>query len=368
MNAVLTHVEQATPQWLTVLLRERGVLTTGQVVAVDDRPSTAWNSRAFHLALRYSGDAPTHAPRRLFLKLNLQPEWGRAEVSFYQYVISERADLPMLVRCYDAAYSAEDGRSHLLLADASDTHFTPVTKPQLLAGETMPAQAHLEAMVDALARLHAYWWEHPQLGHGFARIRHWFDGEAAYRQHTERRQREWAAFQAQAGHLISAETWALYARVLAAFPELWPRYLVGRFEPLRAVTLSHGDCYFIQFLCPRQAGSAATYLIDFDSVSTNLPAYDLVYMLATFWTPEQRSEGGCEANLLRRYHAALTAQGLRGYDWADLMQDYRLCILYMLFDPIWDQTSGASEAYWLPKLRCLTGAFRALDGLSLLPH
>lgn len=94
--------------------------------------------------------------------------------------------------------------------------------------------------------------------------------------------------------------------------------------PRRAVTLSHGDCYFIQFLCPRQAGSGATYLIDFDSVSTNLPAYDLVYMFATFWTSEQRLAGERETQLLRRYHAGLTTYGVRGYSWSDLQQDYRL--------------------------------------------
>jgi hypothetical protein len=40
----------------------------------------------------------------------------------------------------------------------------------------------------------------------------------------------------------------------------------------------------------------------------------------------------------------------------------------MIFDPVWDQTGGASEEYWLPKLRCLTGAFNDLDCYSLLPQ
>jgi hypothetical protein len=111
----------------------------------------------------------------------------------------------------------------------------------------------------------------------------------------------------------------------------------------------------------------AAYLIDFDSVSANLPAYDLVYMFPTFWTPAQRKEAGREEKLLRRYHEALLAHGVTGYTWQDLLRDYRLCVLYMIFDPVWDQTSGASEAYWLPKLRCLTGAFMDLDCLSLLP-
>ena len=70
---------------------------------------------------------------------------------------------------------------------------------------------------------------------------------------------------------------------------------------------------------PDNAGRNPTYLIDFDSVSANLPAYDLVYMSATFWTPEQRKEAGREEKLLRRYHNTLQAHGVSGYSWDDLM-------------------------------------------------
>jgi hypothetical protein len=366
-DRVLTSVEQATPDWLTSLLRQRGVLGAGQVLAVDQRASGAWNSSSHYLEVRYSSDAPLDAPRRLFLKMSLEPEWGREEVEFYRFVEEKRASLPMLVRCYDAALS-EDGRSHLLLDDLSATHFTPVTKEQLLAGETMPSQEQLELMVDAIAGFHAYWWEHPRLGDGFARIRGWFDGEDAYKEHTERRKGEWSSFVEQAGHLISVEVREMYEKVLSNFPALWELYLADRFGPMCGITLSNGDCYFIQFLCPREPEGKIAYLIDFDSVGANLPAYDLVYMFATFWTPEQRKEQGWEENLLRRYHNALLAHGISGYGWHDLLRDYRLCVLYMIFDPVWDQTDGASEEYWLPKLHCLTGAFKDLDCASLLPR
>src|SRR5215210_4987410 len=133
MGAVLTSVEQAMPDWLTLVLRERGVLGEGAVVAVESRASTAWNSNSYYLQVSYSGHAPAGAPRRLFLKMSKEPEWGREEVEFYRFVEDKRAThaafLPMLVPCYDAAYSAESGMSHLLLADLSATHFTPVTKP-----------------------------------------------------------------------------------------------------------------------------------------------------------------------------------------------------------------------------------------------
>jgi thiamine kinase-like enzyme len=300
--------------------------------------------------------------------MSMPGQFDPAEVEFYRFVRDKRADLPMLVPCYDAALSVEDGASHLLLADLSATHFCPVTKPQVLAGDTMPSRRHLEQMVDAIAGFHAYWWEHPQLGKGFARIRNWFDGEDAYRRHTERRETNWATFRAQAGHLIPADVRELYEKVLSHFPALWDLYLADRFGTFRAITLSNGDCYFIQFLCPTDPEDDTTYLVDFDSVSANLPAYDLVYMFATFWTPEQRNEQGCEQTLLRRYHQALQAHGVSDYAWNDLLTDYRLCVLYMIFDPVWDQTVGASEAYWLPKLRCLTSAFQDLDCFGLLPR
>jgi thiamine kinase-like enzyme len=359
-------VERATPDWLTGVLRERGVLSGGRVMSVDRRASTILNSYSYHLEVSYSDDAPGDAPRRLFLKMSKEPEWGREEVAFYRFVQDKGADLPMLVPCYDAAYSEESGMSHMLLADLSATHITPVTKAQLLAGETMPAQEHLEQMVDAIAGFHAYWWEHPQLGKGFASIRTQLDGAGAYKEYTERRMREWALFVEQAGHMITSEERELYEKTLSYFAGLWDRYLADRFGDMRAITLSQGDCYFIQFLCPTAPGQENAYLIDFDSVSANLPAYDLVYMFATFWTPEQRKEMGREEKLLRRYHNALLAHGVEGYSWHDLMMDYRLCVLYMAFDPVWDQTSGASHAYWLPKLRCLTGAFMDLDCISLL--
>ena len=210
MGRRLRNVEEATPVRLTALLRERGVVDHGQVTSVERNKSFAWNSSSYHLELGYSDDAPGGAPTRLFLKISLHPEWGKEEVEFYRFVQDKRADLPMLVHCYDAAYSTEDGMSHLLLADLSATHFTPITKPQLLAGDTMPSQQHLEQMVDAIAAFHAYWWEHPHLGKGFGRLRTQLDGKEAYIDYEERRQREWATFVQQAGHLIPTDLHGIY--------------------------------------------------------------------------------------------------------------------------------------------------------------
>jgi hypothetical protein len=130
--------------------------------------------------------------------------------------------------------------------------------------------------------------------------------------------------------------------------------------------MSNGDCYLSQFLCPKESAAGQTYLIDFQDVSANIGAYDLVYMFATFWTPAQRREGRREDRLLRRYYAELCANGVQGYSWDDLLTDYRLMLAFIIFDPIWNQTSGSPRSYWWPKLKCLVGAFRDLGCADLL--
>jgi hypothetical protein len=355
MSAVIRTIDEATPERLTALLRQGGALPTGRVLEVRRRRSPTRNSSSYHLRLRYSDDAPITSPTRVFLKLSLEPGWGEAEVAFYRAAAGLQPELPMLVGVIDAAIDA-DQNSHLLLHDRSATHLTPVTKRQLLAGVTMPTGRQLDLMIDAIAEFHARWWEDPGLGSGFATFRRSLDGPSRFRDHVAQRRSQWSEFDARSGALIGDDLRNLYARALEELEGLWDHELAERFGRRRAITLSHGDCYFIQFLCPRPGVDDRAYLIDFDSVSANLPAYDLVYMLATFWTREQRTEKRREERLLQRYLRGLEANGVTGYGWEDLLADYRTCLLLMVFDPVWDETSGASVDYWLPKLRCLTGA------------
>jgi hypothetical protein len=62
--------------------------------------------------------------------------------------------------------------------------------------------------------------------------------------------------------------------------------------------------------------------------------------------------------LLRRYHGALLAHGVKGYEWDDLVVDYRLMLILRIFLPVWDASNGSPRAYWWPKFRCLTDAYR----------
>src|SRR5205809_6171597 len=82
---VLTDVAQATPVWLTEVLRRSGTLGHGRVESVEivSRPTPQ-----AAMAVRYAGAVDTEAPRALRLKLapadaNALPS---AEVASYQMI------------------------------------------------------------------------------------------------------------------------------------------------------------------------------------------------------------------------------------------------------------------------------------------
>ena len=160
---VIRDIQQATPAWLSERLQAAGCLT-GAVREVQVLNSAQTNvSRVYHLSLRYAvGSDTRQAPLRLFLKLPSPTfTWADKEVDFYTLVAPAMAAedpeaLPFL-RCYDAAFDPTSSLSHLLLEDLSETHYA-------LDGPVPLSLDLCRCVVDAFARLHAYWWEHPRLG------------------------------------------------------------------------------------------------------------------------------------------------------------------------------------------------------------
>ncbi len=361
LNALTLH-DPITLAWLTEALRDAGALPSGAVVASQTRANAAFNSAALHLTLTYSANAPADAPRGLFLKRNIESAWaiesGRDEVAFYQAMAPHRARLPMLIRAYAALVDEARSASTLLLLDVSATHAPPVLRDDAIAGRSIPSPATLDQAIDALATFHAAWWQRPELGAGGAfAVTPWYSDAAHFAAHVARRQANWASFIAAEGDWFPADLRVLYERELARLPLLWDEGLGERITTRRGLTLTHGDCYLTQFLCPRTGVGAPTYLVDYQSACVDLTARDLTHMFAFWWTREQRRAGDRELRALRRYHARLLAGGVSDYQWDDLLADYRLLLTVMLFYPIWDETNGSERSYWLPKLRNIVAAY-----------
>jgi thiamine kinase-like enzyme len=139
-------------------------------------------------------------------------------------------------------------------------------------------------------------------------------------------------------------------------PGFYTSVLEPRFQSRHHLTLVHGDAYFCNFLCPRAPGSAPTYLVDWQSPSCDLAAYDLANLLAAFWTRRQRREENREIRLLHRYHQGLLAHGVQAYPWEDLEADYRAALIFWVLMPVQDGGDGSGWSYWWPKMQCLIAA------------
>jgi thiamine kinase-like enzyme len=320
MPDVITKLEQVTPEWLTQVLHENGYLPEGSVTAVRPRTSRSGFSTIVLLELCYSENAPSCAPARMILKLagagSLST--GKEEVEFYTQIAPAMPDPPVL-RCYEATHSEEAGRSHLLLEDLSETHVAH--PPSMLP----PSRAHAEQIVDALARVHAFWWNHPRLGRDVGTVPAAPSLEAEMAQNARR----FRAFADFLGDRLSTARRGVYERVLASLLPIQLRRIAGG----KNLTLIHDDPHSGNFLHPRDPGRHRLRIIDWKGWRIAAGASDMAHMMAVFWFPERRAR--LEDKLLRQYHRRLLEHGVQGYDWESCWSDYRLAVIGYLFYPVW---------------------------------
>ena len=331
MHKLITDVNQATPTWLTEVLRESGHLPQGRVVDVQPIPGPKAVSLIIPLQVRYSGDAPSSAPSRLILKISksaLKSESPK-EIEFYQSVANNVTNLP-IIRCYQAVYAPDVGQFHLLLEDLSETHF-PHPPSQL-----PPLKAYSEQIVDALARLHAFWWDDASQGKQFGTL----PTEATAKSDVATELEQWAKktlpeFADFLGDRLSEARRQIYERAILSLP---PR-LSTRFAAGKGLTLIHGDIHVGNFLYPHNPNHDTVRILDWKSWSIDIGADDLAYMMAIFWFPERRSR--LEQELLRQYYDHLVEYGVTDYDWPACWYDYRLSVIRYLFYPMWQWSKGA---------------------------
>jgi Ecdysteroid kinase-like family len=334
---------------LTTALRKAGVLGDGEVRGVDpENPHDTILSHIVRLKLTYDGVA-SGAPPSLFLKTarsdRLDPSWvaGRQEVAFYTEV-APLMPAGLLPHCFDADWNAETNEWHLLLEDLTATHMTATVWP------LPPALHQCETIVETLARVHAAWWDHPSLG---VSVASWLDADALDR-NRQKFSEHFARFADLYGDRLPAERRELYARLLDAAPRLRQRYLSHR-----NVTIVHGDAHFWNFLLRRDDQGDDTRFFDWDGWRIDVGSSDLAYMMAMHWYPDRRQS--YERLLLDRYHGALLAHGVKGYERRALADDYRLSVLLRVMTPVWQWAVGIPPLIWWNNLERI---FLAVDDLG----
>jgi Ser/Thr protein kinase RdoA (MazF antagonist) len=74
-------------------------------------------------------------------------------------------------------------------------------------------------------------------------------------------------------------------------------------------TLIHGDAHSWNLLFPKDAEKGRAFIIDLATLRVRPATNDLAYLMAMKWQPERRA--GLEMPLLRHYHEALIARGVK---------------------------------------------------------
>jgi Ecdysteroid kinase-like family len=347
-----TVPKAADAAYLTEALRRSGVLVTGRVASaelVSSRRTVL--SLITRLRLTYDGPA-ADAPQTIIVKSALPDQggtlWngGRQEVAFYTQVASVMS-APLVPRCFDARCDSGSKTWHLLLEDFTDSHIVATVWP------LPPTFEQCESIVQARARFHAAWWDDPRLG---STVGSWLDSEGMTGL-MQRFSEQFARFTDRVGDRLPRERRRLYERLVEAGPRL-----IERNHSHHNLTIVQGDAHVWNCFLPRDGEDVR--LFDWDCWRIDVGSDDLAYMIAMHWYPDRRRR--MERPLLDRYHAALVAHGVRGYDRRALDEDYRLSALWHIMTPVWQAQNNLPPVIWWNNLERILLAFDDLRCRDLL--
>ena len=342
-------LDALTPEWLTGALGPRW-LGGARVVKVDAEPlgeGEGFVGLLARLRLGFDREAPD-APRTLIAKLPTSVAENRAlgemlgsyerEILFYRE-LSERVGYRTARLYYadmDPNPASEHGAAIIRFVDRLPMPLIGLlmllfrwiarrsTRRYLLLIEDL-APASLgdqvtgrdadacRAIVEQMARCQAPFWADPALDERFWMVR--LDLGLRIALLTFRS--SLPAFEQRFAHLLRDEDREAFAWIDAhAIP------LMQALHAQAPMTLMHGDFRLDNLFFD---GAGPPLVVDWQGVGRAPGVFDLAYFLSGTLPPDTPRED--ELALVRRYHDALVAAGVRGYDADACLRDYRRCVV-----------------------------------------
>jgi hypothetical protein len=319
-----TGPEEMTADWLTHALRQGAALREARVADFDvETISEGVGLIGQVLRLRPRYDRPEEgAPASLVAKFPAavpeNREIGRLfrfyerEVRFYQE-LAGRVGIAT-PRPYYAAMDLERGDYVLLLEDLA---------PGRRLGDQVSScsLAEAELAVGEAARLHAIWWQHPDL----ARL-------------------DWMPYvNDPVNKAAQQQFWQSWEPFLQRFADRLPAWLpeAGRKlgENIEAIlddfaqephTIIHGDYRLDNMFFGEEGGRPTLAVIDWQITCRGRATFDVAYFTCTSLDVGLRRRHGLD--LLRLYHRTLVEGGVQGYSFEQCLHEFRVgaffCLVY----------------------------------------
>lgn len=349
---LITSPDQITPEWLTDKLRDGGYLPYFRVTdvrTIDTHHSPT--ATLYTMRVRYSdAGVARKMPESMILKV-YNAGYARAdkEVTFYSRIMPamrERYgdDDLFVVEGYDAYYDVGEDQSHILIEGMSGgfkKHFEP----------TPPTKRHMTQIADALAKIHAFWWNDARLGDTI--------GLAI----TEDRINKALEYQREAYERFLADgaivTQPRQAEILDIVVGKMPSKRKQRLLEGEHVTLIHNDLMPDNFLYSHNA----CRILDWKDWRLGFGIEDLAYMIPFYWDVKKRKFE--EPRVLKRYWGELFRLGVKDYTYDQMMLDYRVSIGLKLSELIgtW-HIDEWKKGKWSPWNTIVTG-MQAFDDFNV---
>ena len=311
------------PDWLTDCLRANGTLAKACVTATEAAPigvdASFTGGSLYRVSLAYDHPEPA-APGSLVAKLApinaqmraiMQRANGR-EVAFYHSLAGQRS-LPV-PQCYHADFDPETGASVLLLQDLSHLRAVPFTKG------CGPGDA--KRVVEALANLHAKWWNSPALA----------DMSGAPILTDLRFSQLWPRYKESLATVLQGyDLPAEFVRIGDHIADNDAAFFADRSDSAPFTRLNRDVQSDNILFAPASAGGAAI-LLDWQLTGKGRGAYDVGYFLISSLAPAQRRN--MERGLVAHYHAQLLRLGATGYSLLECWADYLQSVAGKLFTTV----------------------------------
>lgn len=307
-------------RWLTDVLQANGVDAIVEDVAKKN-VGTGQIGDSVRFALSYERDA-ANAPRSLVGKFPSQDERSRGtgvmlknyyrEVRFYQQLAPRaRIHTPRVWRA-----DINDAHDFVLIME----DLAPAEQGDQLQGVSL---AQAELALDEAAKLHASCWDDPALDTmDFVSGSKASEAGGAGAVNAEMVRTIWDGFKQRYADRLGAESVAVGDVLSARYGDQAHLHPGPR-------CLAHNDYRPDNMMFATARGGHAFTMLDWQTYAYGVGAVDIAYFLAGALSPQTRRAE--EDRLLRRYHAALEAGGVKGYDFAALKHDYRTGAFHLFF-------------------------------------
>ncbi|HEX4563360.1 MAG TPA: phosphotransferase [Solirubrobacteraceae bacterium] len=366
---VLRSPQELTPAWLSA------VLGSGAIERIEvERIGTGQMSESRRVRISYAGtaDARTH-PASVVIKTASEDEASRStgvglgvyerEVRFYEE-LAPRIGGP-LAHCHAAMIDPVEGWFTIVLEDVTDA-----IQGDQIVGCTV---ADASVAVRQLARLHAPVFADPQLG-----ATPWLNQQSPLNQALL--EQLFAGFLERYGERVAPE----HVEVCRRFMASADGWMADRRPPMGLV---HGDYRLDNLLFGTDARAATSadggarsdaasangrrlVAVDWQTVSWGAVMTDAAYFLGGSLATEDRRAH--ELRLVREYHEALAAEGVRGFDWEECWEGYRrasfLGIVMTVAPAMLVERTERGDEMFLVSLARYAQQVVDLDAIALLPR